>query len=203
MVKVKVCGLKRPEDVRTAVEAGADYLGFILYPKSPRFVEQSSLRELLRAGENIPKVAVMVNPSREEILKALDTGFDLVQLHGEERPEDLKGVPVDKVIKAFRVRNSIPEDIEDWRNSYAILLDTYSEGSYGGTGRTFNWDIAREVVRRGFRVFLAGGLNPENVKKAVKKVRPYCVDVSSGVEISPGVKDKMKVIKFVKEAKHL
>jgi phosphoribosylanthranilate isomerase len=201
VVRVKICGLTRVEDVETAVEAGADYLGFILYPRSPRYVEPSKLRDLLKACGNTPKVAVMVDPSPEEILRVLDLGFDFIQLHGNEEPELVRSADVRRVIKAFRIREGLPEGLEDWRDAHAVLLDTYLKGTPGGTGRTFNWSLAREAVRRGFRVFLAGGLNPENVRSAVEKVRPYCVDVSSGVEISPGIKDKMKVRKFVEEAK--
>ncbi|MDQ7081704.1 MAG: phosphoribosylanthranilate isomerase [Aquificota bacterium] len=129
--------------------------------------------------------------------------MDLVQLHGEESPDLVKDAGADKVIKVFRVKNRVPEGLEEWKGAYAVLLDTYSEDSYGGTGRTFSWEVAREVVRMGYRVFLAGGLNPENVRRAVEEVGPYCVDVSSGVERSPGVKDKMKVRKFIREAKSL
>lgn len=203
MVKVKICGLRRPEDVETALEAGADYLGFILYRKSPRYVGWERVRELIRIGEGALKVAVLVNPSKEEVLKALDLGFDLVQLHGEEDPSILEDAGANRVIKAFRVRDRVPEGIDEWRKAHALLLDTYSENSYGGTGKTFSWEVARKVVDMGYRVFLAGGLNPGNVRRAVEEVRPYCVDVSSGVEISPGVKDKMKVWEFIKEAKSL
>ncbi len=203
MVRVKICGLTRVEDVEFAAGSGADYLGFVLYPKSPRYVAPEKAVELLRIVEGPLKVAVMVNPSEEEVLEALDLGFDLVQLHGDERPDLVRRIGMDRVIKAFRVKSSVPEGIEDWREAHGVLLDTYSRGSYGGTGRTFDWIIAKGVVDRGFRVFLAGGLTPENVRRAVEEVKPYCVDVSSGVESSPGVKDKMKVRTFIKEAKGL
>ncbi len=203
MVKVKICGLTRAEDVEFAVESGADYTGFILYPKSPRFVEPSKVKDLLRAGEGSLRVAVVVNPSEEEILRILDLGFDLVQLHGEEDPKLLSVVEPKRVIKAFRVKDSPPKGLRDWSGVHGILLDTYSKMSYGGTGEVFDWSVAKEVVKGGFKVFLAGGLRPENVRRAVCEVRPYCVDVSSGVEISPGIKDKMKVREFIREAKGL
>ncbi len=203
MVKVKVCGIKRVEDALYALELGADYIGIILYPKSPRFAPPELRREIIRETKGAKRVAVMVNPSRDEVLRVLDEGFELVQLHGEESITVAKEVGLDRVIKAFRVRKKVPNIDEGWKDGYAVLLDTYSEKSYGGTGKSFNWEIAKEVVGKGFKLFLSGGLNPENVKKAVSEVKPYAVDVSSGVESEPGVKDKIKLKRFIEEAKSL
>ena len=203
MPKVKICGLTRIEDALFSLESGADYLGFILYPKSPRFVPSQKRRELPKELKGAVKVAVMVNPSQEEVMKAFEEGFDLVQLHGEESLDLARQVGIDRVIKAFRVKDRTPNVEEGWKDAFGVLLDTYSKKAYGGTGKTFNWDIARDLVERGFKVFLSGGLNPENVKEAIQRVRPFAVDVSSGVELSPGVKDKIKVERFIKEAKGL
>ena len=203
MVRVKICGITKLEDAIHALKSGADYLGFILYPKSPRFLPPERCREILEKLEGAVKVAVMVNPSEEEVLRAFDEGFDLVQLHGEESLDLAQKVGIDRIIKAFRVREDVPSIDEGWKEAHAILLDTYSEKAYGGTGRSFNWEIAKEVRERGFKLFLSGGLNPENVRKAVEEVKPFAVDVSSGVEIRPGIKDKIKVERFIKEAKVL
>ncbi len=201
MPKVKICGITRVEDLKVAVEGGADYIGIILYPKSPRYVPEERRKELLSQAKGVYKVAVMVNPSEEEVFSALNQGFDFVQLHGEESLEFAKRIGLNRVIKAFRIKDRVPEISEEWKEAHAILLDTYSKEAYGGTGRTFNWDIAKEIVNRGFRVFLSGGLNPENVSKAIEEVKPYGVDVSSGVEREPGIKDKEKVLEFLRRAK--
>jgi len=197
MVKVKFCGLKRYEDVEKALSLGVDYVGFVLYPKSPRFVGFDELKELVYTAGNTKKVGVMVDPEYEYVKRVLDMGIDLVQLHGEESFEFAKKIGIDRVIKAFRVKDElwIPKE---WYSVYAILLDTYSDKAYGGTGKTFDWRLAEKFVKEGFRVFLSGGLNPSNVMHAVKRVNPYAVDVSSGIEVSPGVKDHDKMIAFVK-----
>ena len=199
MVKLKICGITRIEDARLVAEVGADYLGVILYPKSPRFVPKEKRRELIRSVSGVKKVAVMVNPSLEEALEVLKEGFDLIQLHGEESLDFAKRIGLERIIKAFRVGDKSVDIPEGWKEAHGILLDTYVKGAYGGTGKTFNWDIAEGLAERGFRIFLAGGLNPDNVEEAIKRVKPYAVDVSSGVEKSPGVKDEAKVRDFAKK----
>ncbi len=203
MVKVKICGLTKLEDALHALRSGADYLGFILYPKSPRFVPPEKRKEILKELGEAVRVAVMVNPSEEEVLRTFEEGFDLVQLHGEESLDFAHRVGIERVIKAFRVKDGVPDIEEGWKDAFGVLLDTYSKKAYGGTGESFNWEIAREVKKRGFRLFLSGGLKPENVRRAVEEVKPFAVDVSSGVEMSPGIKDKIKVERFIKEAKGL
>jgi len=199
-VRIKFCGIKRKEDVLKALELGVDYVGFILYPKSPRYVSWEELKELLSVSKGVKRVAVFVNPSYEEVKRAFDMGIDLVQLHGDESFEFAKQVGLHRVIKAFRVKEGFSVD-ERWKSAYAVLLDTYSEKSYGGTGESFDWNIAKAVVDAGFRVFLSGGLKPENVSTAVRMVKPYCVDVSSGIESSAGVKDHKKMEDFVRAVK--
>ncbi len=203
MPKVKICGITRPEDAEFAVKVGTDYIGVILYPKSKRFVPPQRRKDILKASEGGLKVAVMVNPTLEEAMKALEEGFDLIQLHGEEPFDLARKLGSSRVIKAFRVKDEEPRIENFWKDSFGVLLDTYSPKAYGGTGETFNLDIARKVALRGFKLFLSGGLNPQNVWEAIKKVNPFAVDVSSGVEIEPGIKDKMKIERFIKEAKSL
>ena len=205
MVKVKICGLTDLEDAAEAVKAGADYLGFILYPKSPRYVPPEKAAEIignLPAEANVKKVAVVVNFPPERLIELFDYGFDLIQLHGDETPDILDYLPPEQVIKVFRVKDSFdPALLKQWEGVYGFLLDTYKKGVYGGTGETFNWDIAKKLVEEGHKIFLSGGLNPENVREAVCEVRPYAVDVSSGVELTKGKKDLKKLKEFIKRAK--
>ncbi len=202
MVKVKICGLTNTEDALHAVKSGADYIGVITYPKSPRFTPKEKRIEIIKALEGYPvkKVAVVVNEGYEFLKELLDEGFDLIQFHGDEDIALGKKVGLERVIKVFRIKEKMPL-VGEWKDSHALLLDTYSDKAYGGTGKTFNWDIAKKLVEQGYRIFLSGGLNPENVKKAVEYVKPYGVDVSSGVEKTKGKKDKEKVEKFIKVAK--
>ncbi|HIC97751.1 MAG TPA: phosphoribosylanthranilate isomerase [Aquificaceae bacterium] len=201
MPKVKVCGITRVEDARFLASLEVDYIGVVAYPKSPRFVPSHEREELLGACGKVRKVAVVVNPTLDEVEELLHQGFDLIQLHGEEEVTLAEAIGMDRVIKAFRVGEEKPRIDERWREAHAVLLDTYSKEAYGGTGRTFDWSLAREIIESGFRVMLAGGLTPLNVGEAVRRLRLYGVDVSSGVEIRPGVKDREKVLKFLKEVK--
>ncbi|GAB6065088.1 phosphoribosylanthranilate isomerase [Aquifex pyrophilus] len=202
MVKVKICGLTNAEDALHVARSGADYVGVITYPKSPRFTPKERRLEIIKALEDYPvkKVAVVVNEGYEFLKELLDEGFDLIQLHGDEDISLGRKIGLGRVIKVFRVKDNVPE-VGEWKEAYALLLDTYSEKAYGGTGKTFNWDIAKRLVEEGYRMFLSGGLNPENVKRAVEYVKPYGVDVSSGVEKSKGKKDREKVERFISEAK--
>lgn len=193
MVKVKICGLTNLEDLLLAEEYGADYLGFIMYPPSPRYVGEG-LKGLLEAVSKAKKVVVFVNPTYEEVKESLNLGADLIQLHGSEDLEFAKKIGLKRVIKAFRVKEGFDlEDLKAWKGVYALLLDTYKEGLPGGTGETFNWEIAREAVLSDYRIFLAGGLKPENVLEAIQKVFPYAIDLSSGLEKVPGKKDPTKL----------
>lgn len=206
MVKVKICGITNLEDALTATEAGADALGFILYLKSKRFIKAKDVRKItLNLPPFILKVGVFVNEDPRNVLEILSYAhLDFAQLHGEETPEECEYIGANRVIKVFRLKEvSEVEKIEHYIGKIrAILLDTYSKDSYGGTGKTFNWEIAKAVKERfDIPVILSGGLNPENVAKAIREVNPYAVDVSSGVETEPGKKDKEKVFQFVKVAK--
>ncbi len=202
-MKIKICGLCRKEDIDHAISEGADYIGIILYEKSPRYVDPEKAVNLIRDIRNAKKVAVMVDPDINLAVNMLRRGFDFIQLHGNEDYEFAKKLGIERVIKAFRVKNQTPKIGKVWKNAHAILLDTYKKDSYGGTGQTFDWNIAGQIREEGFRVFLSGGLNPTNVIHAIEKVKPFGVDVSSGVEMKPCVKDKKLVSEFIRKVKEL
>jgi phosphoribosylanthranilate isomerase len=206
MVKVKICGITSYEDARAAVEAGADALGFVFYEKSPRFINPVRAAGIIsRLPPFIQTVGLFVNEETEQVNWTADyCGIDVVQLHGDETPEDCLEVKR-RVIKAFRIQKIISiaplEKYQDYQVS-GYLLDAWSPDAYGGTGRTFNWELAQAAKQYG-PVILAGGLNPENVAEAIRVVKPYGVDVSSGVEAAPGKKDAEMVREFIRAAKGL
>jgi phosphoribosylanthranilate isomerase len=200
--KVKICGITNLADAQAAVEAGADALGFNYYEKSPRFI---SLKTAAEISKQLPpfvmRVGVFVNAPADFVLRAIaEAGLTMLQFHGDEPPEFCAQFGL-MSMKAFRVRDEsslaeLPKYATD-----AYLLDAYSAEARGGTGENFNWDLAIEAQKFGKPIFLAGGLSPENVAEAVRKVQPFGVDVSSGVESAPGKKDHAKVKKFIQEAK--
>jgi phosphoribosylanthranilate isomerase len=201
-VKVKICGITNVTDAQAAIEAGADLLGFVFFEKSPRHISVKAASEIARQlPPSVARVGVFVNAREELISEALGKcGLNVLQFHGEETPEDCVKFGV-MSMKAFRVR-----DAESLRElpayqTDAWLLDAYASGQRGGTGVTFNWDLAAEAQKFGRPIFLAGGLTPENVAEAVRRVRPFAVDVSSGVEAAPGQKDVAKVRAFIKAAR--
>ena len=201
MLRVKICGITNVDDALHAVEAGVDALGFIFYPDSPRYVAPAAARTII---ERLPpfttSVGVFVNEGRDGIKRVIkECGLSLLQLHGDESPADCLtlGRPV---IKAIRLRSR--DDVVRM-SEYAVkgfVLDTYVDGTWGGTGKTVDWGLAREATRHG-PVILAGGLTPDNVGQAIAEVQPFGVDVSSGVEISPGTKDSQKMRQFIVAAR--
>ncbi len=199
---VKICGITNVEDGLAAAGSGADALGLMFYEKSPRHIPMKTAAEI--AGKLPPfviKVGVFANAPEETVLRAIgECGLNIVQFHGDETPEYCAQFAV-MVIKAFRISDAASlKVLGDYRTD-AFLLDAHSADKLGGTGEKFNWDLAVEAQKLGRPIFLAGGLTPENVGEAVRRVRPYAVDVSSGVEKSPGRKDHAKVAAFVKAAK--
>ena len=190
-VKVKICGLRRVQDALLAVELGAAAVGFIFYPKSPRYLSPEDARRLSSLlPPFVQRVGVFVNESPAKIRKIKDfVGLDLIQLHGDESPT-LCELFYPRVIKAFRVKEKKDLlSIKRYRGKVGgILLDTFVPGMPGGTGKTFDWYLAREAQKFGLPLILAGGLTPQNAREAVLSVSPYGIDVNSGVEIAPGVK---------------
>jgi phosphoribosylanthranilate isomerase len=201
-VKVKICGITNVPDALAAAEAGADMIGLMFYEKSPRHITMAMAREIARQlPPFVVKVGVFVNPSEDLVSRAIgECGVTLLQFHGEETPEFCTQFGV-MSMKAFRVRDAASLQPLPAYPTDAWLLDAFSAHQLGGTGATFNWDLAREAKQFGKPIFLAGGLTPENVAEAVRRVRPFGVDVSSGVESVPGRKDPARVRAFVNAAK--
>ncbi|MDZ7719399.1 MAG: phosphoribosylanthranilate isomerase [Balneolaceae bacterium] len=199
--KVKVCGITTLEDARFAAGALADYLGFIFYDKSPRYIEPAKAGAIINWIEGPEKVGVFVNQALDDVNDiATQTGIDLVQLHGDESPGycDMINFPVIKVFHITSETNAdeLASDIEVYKNSADyFLFDTKIDGLYGGTGKTFDWKLL-ENLSMGKSFFLSGGLNAQNVSEAIDKVSPDVVDLSSGLEESPGLKDFDKIEEF-------
>lgn len=200
--KVKICGITNPADAQAAVAAGADALGFIFYEKSPRYVRLREAAAISRElGPFVIRVGVFVNAAEDFVFDAIrDCGLTLLQFHGDEAPEYCGQFGLMNM-KAFRVHGAETlEDIPKYATD-AYLLDAYSSTTLGGTGERFNWDLAVEAQKFGKPIFLAGGLTSDNVAGAIRKVRPFAVDVSSGVESAPGVKDHEKIRAFIAAAR--
>ena len=196
--RVKICGITNLADAQAAVEAGADAIGFIFHEKSPRRVPLKTAAEIARQlPPFVMRVGVFVNAPEDFVLRAIgEAGLTLLQFHGDEPPEFCTQFGL-MSMKAFRVRDA--ESLKAIPNyqTDAYLLDAFSSTTLGGTGEKFNWELAVAAQKLGKPIFLAGGLTPENVAEAIKKVQPFGVDVSSGVEISPGKKDHVKVKAFI------
>lgn len=204
MVRVKICGITNAADALAAIDAGANLLGFNFYAKSPRRISEGDaaiIRSLL--PKKIKAVGIFVNTSPAEVA-ALCKSLKLhaAQLHGDETPEDVaelaSSVPV---FKAFRVEPDFPlATLNEYPEAYAFLFDAAHAGQYGGTGHTTDWDLARRATV-GRRIILAGGLKVENVAAAVRIVRPYGIDVASGVESRAGKKDHGRLREFIQEVR--
>jgi phosphoribosylanthranilate isomerase len=199
MTKIKICGIKTVDDALTAINFGADLIGFNFYSKSPRYVEVSHCRGIMstvRRYGHVIFVGVFVNATVAEINATMETcGLSLAQLHGDETPEMMSELD-GKAFKAFR---GIPQDLDGFerQGAPAFLVDASVKGVYGGSGVTADWNGAAGLAEK-YPLLLAGGLTPENVAEAVRRVKPWGVDVASGVESAPGVKDAAKVAEFVK-----
>lgn len=199
MTKVKICGIKTVKDALAAMDAGADLIGFNFYSKSPRYVSVGQCRDIMsvmRRYGHIQYVGVFVNSSIEDIRATMETcGLRFAQLHGDESTEMLNTLN-GKAFKAFR---GIPQEINGFarEDAPAFLVDAAVKGVYGGSGITADWSGAAELAKN-YPLLLAGGLTPENVADAVEQVKPWGVDVASGVECAPGQKDTGKMKAFVK-----
>ena len=190
---VKICGITRPEDAERAVALGATAIGFIFWPSSPRRIGLEAARSIGRlVPASVLKVGVFVDAPAQELARTVDeAGLDAVQLHGSESPALVRGLEA-RVIKAVALGSPDADaQIAQWTGT-TLLLDAHDPVRHGGTGRVVDWDRAAGLASR-HEVILAGGLNPENVAEAVRRVRPAGIDVSSGVEQTPGVKDLVKL----------
>jgi phosphoribosylanthranilate isomerase len=204
MTRTKICGITRVEDVLAVARSGADALGLVFYGKSPRYVTVQQAMELAKAVPPfVAVVGLFVNPSEEEVRNVLRyVPLDALQFHGEESPEFCEqfGLPY---LKAVRVRPGM--DLIQCAARYAgaqgLLLDAYIEGTHGGTGESFDWGLIPHDLP--LPVILSGGLNAANVAEAIRQVRPYAVDVSSGVEAAKGIKEVTKVAAFINEVKRI
>ncbi len=204
MVRVKICGITNSADALAAIDAGANLLGFNFYEKSPRHITEAEAAKIrARLPKKIEAVGIFVNASPVEVTalrKSLK--LDAVQLHGDETPDSVAQIArLIPVIKAFRVEPEFPlATLDEYREAFAFLFDAALAGQYGGTGRTTDWDVARRAALNR-RIILAGGLKVENVAAAVRIVRPYGIDVASGVESEPGKKDPGLLHEFIQEVR--
>lgn len=213
MVQVKICGITNLEDALVATDAGADLLGFIFYSKSPRYIAPERAKEIVLATRHLSPVTrfvgVFVNESPERVRSTMDTAqLDLVQLHGTE-PASMVRELSPRVYKSLRPRDAdeARAAVAEYReamngNVPAFIVDTFDVKQFGGTGTRADWDMAARIARE-FPILLAGGLNAENVADAMATVQPWGVDVSSGVERAPGLKDHAKVRRFIEAVKSL
>lgn len=199
--KVKICGLTNLDDAMDAVELGADFLGFIFYPESPRHVTLEAFAEIaLEIPSEICKVGVFVNADPLFVVDmATEYDLRLLQFHGDETPEYCRQF-ARPYMKAFRPRNESDLAVIPTYEGEFVLVDSFVESVYGGTGITGNWDLARAAKAHG-NLFLSGGLTPANVEIAIHAVKPFAVDVASGVESMPGRKDYRKMEEFIARAK--
>ena len=198
LTRVKVCGITNLEDAWTAIEAGTDALGFVFVPNTPRYIEPDHANTIMRQiPPLVTTIGLFVDVDGAHIQNvATNCRLDAIQLHGNEPPEFCHSLDL-RVIKAFRVKGNETLDILPKFQVDAYLLDAYVKGKLGGTGETFDWNLACHAKRYG-QIILAGGLNPSNVSTAISQVKPYAVDVSSGVEVEPGRKDPEKVRDFIR-----
>lgn len=205
MVRVKICGITNSDDALLAAELGADALGFIFYNKSPRYVTPGLARQIIRQlPPLVATVGVFVDEDAATVREVASlAGLDWIQLHGSESPEYCRSLGR-RVIKGFRVQGEeIFSRLQEYQGAVqAFLLDTYKPGTPGGTGETFDWELARRASRYG-PVILAGGLTPENVAEAIRLARPAAVDVASGVEAAPGKKDPERLRAFFDAINHI
>jgi phosphoribosylanthranilate isomerase len=201
MTKVKICGITNLEDALFAAEAGADALGFVFYTKSPRYIAPDRAREIvLRLPPFVAKVGVFVNEELDLVKEIMAyCHLDYAQLHGDEPPEQVAAL-APRAIKAVRVRSAADVERLSAYRAAAYLLDAYHPTKPGGIGETWDWELAAAAKRYG-PIILAGGLKPDNVAAAIGRVHPYAVDVSSGVEAAPGIKDHQMVWRFIRAAK--
>ena len=197
--RVKICGITDPQSAEAVISAGADAMGMVFYPASPRHLSLENARDIAAVAHPfVSLVGLFVDASREDIDRVLEhVPLQLIQFHGNETPEfcEAVGLPYGK---ALRVQShaGLREKMNEYQQAQAILLDTYKKGVPGGTGETFDWALVPESSQK---IILAGGLHPENIGRAIHQVKPYAVDTSGGVESAPGVKDTDRIRAFTKQ----
>jgi len=206
MIKVKICGITNLQDARHAAERGADAIGFNFYSGSKRYISPTDAAVIVaQISAGVQKIGVFVNAPIEEIVEIEHAvQLDTVQLHGDETAEFIEELRLESdasIIKAVRIGPDFDAYDALQYKADAILLDAFSIDERGGTGETFDWAIARQIVEVVDRVYLAGGLSPDNVADAIRAVKPFAVDACSLLEASPGFKDREKVAAFIKAAK--
>ena len=197
-VRVKVCGITRVEDALSAVRLGVHAIGFVFWPKSARYITPDSVREIVPAlPPFVTTVGVYVNPTQEWVEETAEAGgLSLLQFHGDESPEFCSQFSL-PYIKAIRIREGVDllQYTARYRHAKGLLLDTYTAGMPGGTGHVFDWKLIPQDLS--LPLILSGGLNPSNVLQAIRQIRPWAVDVSSGVEAAKGIKDEKKISAFM------
>jgi len=204
MTLIKICGITNLEDAVAAVAAGADALGFNFYKPSPRYITPQTAREIIeQLPDSILKVGVFVNEASPKLVQniANESGINALQLHGDESPDYCNELADQYLIKALAVSHDFDTQVIERYQVDAIMLDTKHKTLRGGTGRVFDWSIAQEVSKIVPKLYLAGGLSPENVAEAIETVRPYAVDACSSLEDRPGIKNHDRVRAFVTAVK--
>ena len=203
MTLIKICGLTNLEDALKAIECGANAIGFNFYRQSPRYINPLEVKKILaEVPESVLKVGVFVNEGEQVVKKvSQELSLDFVQFHGDETPYYCEQFAA-PYWKVFRLKDE--KSLEFMKNYHCehFLIDTYDPSAYGGTGKVGRWDLAVKAKAAG-KIFLAGGLNPDNIEEAIKKVQPDGVDVASGVESEPGKKDHRKMEEFITKVKNL
>lgn len=199
MTAIKICGITRLEDAQAAAALGASYIGFVLWPGSPRAATLETVSRIVPAlPHSVTSVGVFVDPSAEDVKAAEATGIRMAQIHSET-PAFLRGVTI-PVVRAVHLAVERDDGVEPDIADELVLLDAHDPVKRGGTGKTVDWRRAARIARTR-RVILAGGLTPDNVSQAIKAVRPFAVDVSSGVEKRPGIKDHSLMERFIAAVK--
>jgi phosphoribosylanthranilate isomerase len=194
-VRIKICGITRLEDAKTAIGLGVDALGFIFHPKSPRFIKPADAGAIIRhLPPFVARVGVFVDADPATVNAVIqEAGIDVLQFHGSESTAYCAAFHL-PVIKAFSIMPGFdPAMLEDYETAAGFLLDTWDENKRGGTGRKFDWNIAEALAAKYDNIILAGGLGPSNLEEALNIVYPYAVDLNSGVEVKPGVKNFQKM----------
>jgi len=202
--RVKICGITRPEDAINAAQLGVDAIGMVFYSKSPRNIDVAQARAICDALPGfVTTVALFLNPEQSMVNRVIsDVGVDLLQFHGTESASFCESFDR-PYIKALGIsgEDNIVEQVKSYSTARSVLLDSHVKGAAGGTGETFDWLSVPEELRQ--QIILAGGLNPENVAQAIEQVRPYAVDLSSGVESAPGIKDINLMTRLMQQVKRV